>query len=901
MIQPNLTSGSTFRLRRLRRLGNRAAAPSLLLMLLAACSSSDDSGANPTGGAGTGGAGAGGAAGTAGSGGDPGALCPDEETVFETGDVTGHAEPYGAKAAGEARAGRLTAESMIVQPAHGRQQIRVGDYVLANDKIAVVIEDIGLSDGYSRFGGEILAIDKVGEDGRPLGVSNYLETLVALSNEVVKPTSVTVMNDGSDGNAAVIRATGKLSPVAILDGALAPLFSASFGLEAALDYVLEPGSSTIQIRYGIINPRDESIEITPGQEMHGFFQTSHNQLASLSGGFDKPTGVVDWLAFVSGEWNFAYRLASGAPMTRLMDTSGFYYYYGEGFTIDDCSTTWRDHIDIIAGGPHFDGLIAAVNAADGKPAPQSVIGTLRDADGEPVAGAYLHAETEDGVYLSRTRTDENGQYAIMAAPDEGDGFQIISGAQTLPSKVTHAASGQTVVDIALPAHGTIRVAATEFGTDAQLPVRIQVVPTDGIASWAGKYGIPNEKRDRLHQEFAMDGMADLRVPPGEHRVIVSRGYEWELHDETVSVGSGEVTEVTAVLEHSVDSTGVMCADFHIHTHHSADSSDPISLKVKSAIADGLDIPVSSEHDWVIDFQPVIEDLGLEQWAFGMPSLELTTFSWGHFGVVPLIPRPDQVNNGAIDWPNRTPADVFAEVQDLPEDPVLVINHPSGSGMGAYFGVAGLNNETGVAWDQDMWSDNFDAIEVFNNSSFDSNRDGSVADWFSLLNAGYTYWAVGSSDSHSLRSTPVGYPRTCMTFGHDDLSRLTPEIVGQVLGDGTSTISGGLFMSVSGPEGAGPGETLVGESSVEFLIEIRAPSWVTGDTLEVIVDGVTQEEITLLPFGSGTGNTWANRVTVDFDANKNRSWVVFHAKGADRLLPLHDKAVFAASNPVFYEP
>ena len=880
--------------RRFLTFAGRATAPSVALMLLAACSSSDGTtNSDPSG--------SGGTAGTGGEGGAGNEVCPTEESVFDIGDATGHADPYGARAAGQARAGRLTDAAMIIQPAHGRQQIRVGDYVLANDTLAVVIEDVGLSDGYSRFGGEILAVDKVGDDGRPMGLSNYVETLIALSNEVVDSTSVTVMNDGSDGNAAIIRATGKLSPVAILSGALGPLFGAKFGLQVALDYVLEPGSAKLDIRLGIINPSEDDIEIAGSQEMHGFFQTNHNQLATLGNGFDTPATPVDWVGFISGDWNFAYRLPDGVPISRLMDQSGFRYYRGEGFTIDGCATTWRDHVEIIGGGPHFDGLIAAVRAVDGETTATTVTGTVRDADGKPVAGAIIHAEGDDGTYLSRTQTDASGQYSVSVARDTGGAWALIAGQQELPTKLRVPTGGNAVVDIDLPASGAIHVNATEMGTDTALPVRIQVVPSTAFETWEGKYGIANEKRGRLHQEFAMDGDATLLVPPGEHQVIVSRGYEWELYEETVNVTSGATVNVTAELEHSVDSAGIFCADFHIHSQQSADSSDPIPLKVKSAIADGLDIPVSSEHDWVIDFQPIIEQLGLEAWAFGMPSLELTTFSWGHFGVVPLIPRPDEVNNGAINWPGRSPADVFAEVQDLPEDPVLVVNHPSGTGMGAYFDAAKLDRNTGIGTSEELWSDNFDAIEVFNNSSFDSNREGSVADWFALLNAGYTFWAVGSSDSHGLRGTPVGYPRTCMTFGHDDLSRLTPEGVGQVLGTGASTISGGLLMTVAGPAGEGPGETLMGENSQEFLIDVRAPSWVEADTLEVIVNGVTQEVVDLLPFGDGTGNTYVNTVTVDFDPTEDRSWVVFHAKGSGDLMPVHSKPVFATSNPVFYEP
>jgi hypothetical protein len=151
------------------------------------------------------------------------------------------------------------------------------------------------------------------------------------------------------------------------------------------------------------------------------------------------------------------------------------------------------------------------------------------------------------------------------------------------------------------------------------------------------------------------------------------------------------------------------------------------------------------------------------------------FTWGHFGVVPL-PRPDAVNNGAVDWIGKFPAEVFATVQALPEDPVLIVNHPTGTGFGGYFGQSGYDYLTGVGDNAELWSDNFDAVEVFNDSDLEANRTKSVRDWFGLLNHGKKVWAVGSSDSHHVRGSPVGYPRSCMWFGHDDPKQLTANLV-----------------------------------------------------------------------------------------------------------------------------
>ncbi len=247
--------------------------------------------------------------------------------------------------------------------------------------------------------------------------------------------------------------------------------------------------------------------------------------------------------------------------------------------------------------------------------------------------------------------------------------------------------------------------------------------------------------------------------------------------------------------------------------------------------------------------------------------------------------------------------MFADVQAQPEDPVLIVNHPSGSGFGAYFSQASFDDATGAGKDKTLWSDNFDAIEVFNDSDFESNRKKSVAAWFSMLNHDKTMWAVGSSDSHHIRTSPVGYPRTCLYFGHDDPTQLTVNGVRDVLAAGTAVVSGGLFMTVDGPGGSKPGETVTGAGgSADFTVTVQSPSWLNPTTLEVIVNGETVSTEALAPLGTGTGKTFVNQVTVPLDSSKTRNWVVFHASGDNDLAPLHPgRLPFAVSNPVFFTP
>ena len=218
---PRRDGAETRYIRRMRR-----ALPLLFLApLFASCSSKDTVPPDPTG--------------------PTEVMCKLADAVFEAGDPTGHADPLGAAAAKQARAGRIGDAKLVPQPAHGRQRIEAGDYLIINDKLAVVIENKGLSYGYARFGGEILSVDRVGADGKPMGLSLYGETLMGIGIRMIDPTSVTVLHDGSDGGEAVVRVTGPIQPIPFLDGPLRVLFPRDYELQMAYDYVLKPGSEAI--------------------------------------------------------------------------------------------------------------------------------------------------------------------------------------------------------------------------------------------------------------------------------------------------------------------------------------------------------------------------------------------------------------------------------------------------------------------------------------------------------------------------------------------------------------------------------------------------------------------------------------------------------------------------------
>lgn len=829
-------------------------------------------------------------------------VCPGNLEAFRfPGGGDGAADPFGAKASGQARAGRIRDAAQIVQPSDARNKVRVGDFLLANDKVAVYVEAEGESDGYNPLGGDILALETVGADGRPTGISHYNETLIMLARQSVQPDKVTVLSDGSDGKAAVVRVSGKLTNVPFLD-TFKTLIPDEYGFPAALDYVLEPGSAKLGLRLSLVNTKVAPVDFS-NKQFFGFFQSNRHQTFTEGQGFADPKGETPWVAFdayVGGKSAFLVR-ALGSSIRTEIGVSGFQLFSIKGLSVDACATKTVDYAEMMIGGPSLDGLLETKRASYGEPAWREVRGTLKETEGPPLPDAFVHATSAEGKYLTRARTDANGAYVLHVPAGEARLTPTRKG-WAVPA-ATPAPDGVATVDLTLPRRATLAIDVKDAAsTPDAMPARVQVIPSATVAEAPAAFGVTDaEANGRLWNAFAITGRLDLPVPPGQHRVIVTRGYEYELYDAPVTAVAAAPTPVTVTLARSVDSSGVMCADFHIHSHFSADSDDLPELKVRGAIADGLEIPVSSEHEWIIDFQPIIQRLGLTKWAFGFPSEELTTFSWGHFGVIPLFPRSEAINNGAVGWVDETPPGFFKKVSALPEKPVLIVNHPSGaSGFSSYFTAASLDRASGTG-SSDLWSDEFGAIEVFNDSDFETNRDRSVADWFALLNAGKTYWTTGSSDSHHETTSAVGYPRTCLRFGHDDPTKLTAETVRDVLRSGAAVISGGLTMTVEGPGGVGPGGTA---TKGAYKVVVQSPGWLSASSLEVIVDGITTETRPLTPMaGAGPGKRYEVTALVNPSQSKSRHWVVFHAKSAAAdLAPLHPgRKAFAVSNPIFFGP
>jgi hypothetical protein len=284
------------------------------------------------------------------------------------------------------------------------------------------------------------------------------------------------------------------------------------------------------------------------------------------------------------------------------------------------------------------------------------------------------------------------------------------------------------------------------------------------------------------------------------------------------------------------------------------------------------------------------------------------------GVVPLTPDPTAVNAGAPKWqtfPTATtpdtpfatmsPTAVFDTVRARPESPIVIINHPHDGKN--YFPYVGYDPATGIATDAGDWDTKFTLVEVFNNSDWLANKTGTVNDWLGMLRAGRKVFAVGSSDSHGIAGSPVGYPRTCIALGTDDPQQLNSTLVRDQLAAGHATVSGGIYVSAKLGT-AGPGDTTTGAGSPQMLdVEVQAASWVDVTAIDLVVDGRVADTIPIMPGDADPSNAtirWHGQLPIQTSATGG--FVLVAAYGSQPLEPVHPGHIpFGVTNPIFVTP
>lgn len=405
--------------------------------------------------------------------------------------------------------------------------------------------------------------------------------------------------------------------------------------------------------------------------------------------------------------------------------------------------------------------------------------------------------------------------------------------------------------------------------------------------------------------FDIDGTGQIAAPPGDWTVTLSRGWEYSLHREDVTLSEGETAQVSAVLERQVDTTGFIAADLHTHCTRSLDSDFEIADKLASNIAEGIELVVSTDHDAQTNYRPVLKEMQAEDLIRVVVGCEISAL-YGHSVVYPVPVHPLGWNYWSFPW-TLYADDIFVRQLEFPEiwpqaremgAQVITAAHPLS--YTAWFTHLGFDPPDVIPKLKDLppdkFSADFDAIELLNQRDPDARLEVMLEKvlpvWSSMNNQGVFKTAVGASDSHE-RDTEAGLGRTLIASSTDDPQSIDLDEIFESLKKGRALVGGGIFVNIHIADAA-IGDLTTQTTPFDVRIVVQAADWVPVEQVILIENGTTVATLPLDVYGTDPDHPAVRLDTIVTLNPTKDSWYAAVATGRidDRLDP-----VFRGARPV----
>jgi hypothetical protein len=458
----------------------------------------------------------------------------------------------------------------------------------------------------------------------------------------------------------------------------------------------------------------------------------------------------------------------------------------------------------------------------------------------------------NGTEIARLPTDEADTITYWPVPagvlrqggndlrvrcGSGASDDVLVGEATLIDRPRRDVLSEATIDI------EVRDQASRRG----IPSRITVTDRHGSLVSLGNESDP-QHAVRPGVVYSANGASRLQLPAGRYVVHAGRGFEYSVDTWEVALSRGSHATRALTIRREVDTQGWAAMDTHVHTGTFARHGDAaIDERMLTIAGEGIELPVSTEHNTRIDFEAHVRDLGVREHFTPIVGSEVTTPSLGHFNVFPLNPTGAPIDHAAADW--KRLAQAIAKGASAPS---IVLNH--GRDLHGGFRPLGRARHIGIAGeDLDGGTLPANAMEVVNSGAVMNDGMALPRDWLGLLNRGVILTPVGSSDSHDVSRYIVGQGRTYVRCDDRDPARLDPASALESLRRGRVMVSFGLLTEID-VAGKGPGELVDPRGDLAIRIRVKGPHWTRATRIALLVNGVEAREEAIAR-GTGAGVKW----------------------------------------------
>ena len=384
------------------------------------------------------------------------------------------------------------------------------------------------------------------------------------------------------------------------------------------------------------------------------------------------------------------------------------------------------------------------------------------------------------------------------------------------------------------AEATIDVSIGEGPSNVPIPGRITVADAGGALVSLG-----NASGDGLAVRpgvvYSRTGSVRLSLPAGRYVIYAGRGFEYGVDRVQVDVARGQTVSRRLTLRREVDTDGWAAMDTHVHTATFARHGDAsIEERMLTLAGEGIELPVSSEHNTRVDFEAQAVAAGVRGAFTPILGTEVTTAALGHFNVFPVPEAGDAIDHRSADWTR-----LGESIAALSPRPVIVLNH--GRDVHGGFRPLGPTRHLGVAGeDLDGWSLPATAMEIVNSGAVMSDALALTHDWMGFLNRGIRLAPIGSSDSHDVARYIVGQGRTYVPCPDARPDAIDRACVVDAVQRGRVQVAYGLLAAIA-VNGRGPGELVRPGRELAVRLRVSGPGWTRARRLALYANGALVRE------------------------------------------------------------
>lgn len=783
-----------------------------------------------------------------------------------------HPSHPSSRASGRAHAGKITETSELLSGSTAMG--RVGDFRIANDRAVFIIDRLGQKQGFAASGGNLIDIGVA-----PGFVDAFNQTFLYLNDTFPRQPVWTTLDpyEREDGTAGIV-VTGS-------DINNPELFFTH-------DYHLEPDASSLLLRTKVKNRGRTHVG---GYAIGDAMQWGKSEHFAAGLGFDMngKRPKLDWVFGLSDK--VSYGIAQRAGTYTAISGSSWTDVIADVWDLAPGAEATYERYFLVGVGD-TSSIYREIARRRDLPC-TTVTGRVTVGPSKTgVGGAEVWLE-QAGKPMALARTQADGSYRATV-PKGAYSFRVETIGSRQPSGEARESDQDFVYDVNLQPGGTFRFHVTENGKPAPGKVAFYSQPNPKLGSSFTARGAGNVS-------LTPDGEGVVQLPVGQYRVFATRGIEYDVEPFDLVVESNKTYEHTFALRRVVDTRGYLSGDFHQHAANSYDSAVSLVDRVTSNMAEGVEILVGTDHDFVSDYTPALNgSLGHLVWV---PGVEATTHTIGHFMGFPMQVRTHLPRNGAPETFDKTAREIFAGLRSDPADKVIQANHPRSGGTG-YFDMLSLDEHDPLRSSVDF-DYSFDAIEVLNGKRIDE-AEKVLHDWMNFYAQGRRYTMTGNSDSHVIVFGEIGYPRNFVRMSENLTQFSQAEFVAAVKQKRAVMVSLGPYIELFAGDASSPaqiGDTLhvkknkQGVASVEVRFKLQAAPWVDVDQLEFWQDGKRVHDLAVPP--SQDPVRLVGAVRLDFKAN---GYVFALARGDRAMEPVlptkNNKPTrpFAFTNPIVVE-